>query len=140
VIDLIRFFNHLAGMKIIFSCAIALSLVLFVSTGCKYDVDEELNPMDTSSLCDTTSMNYQKISAVFLQGTCTTCHSGANADAGLDLSTYAGVSAYLGSSSSTLIDRITVGTTGDIMPPVGNKLDSCNVSKISAWINAGFPE
>ena len=127
-----RFFNHLADMKLIFWCAIALPLVLFVSTGCEYDVVEEP--------CATTSLKYAEISSIFSGGTCISCHSGANADAGLDLSTYAGVSAYLDSSSATLIDRITEGTTGDIMPPTGNKLDSCNVSKINAWINAGFPQ
>lgn len=127
-----RFFNHLAGMKLNFSYLTALCILLLASTGCKYDVDEEP--------CATTNLKYAEISSIFSDGSCISCHSGANADAGLDLSTYAGVSAYLGSSSSTLIDRITVGTTGDIMPPVGNKLDSCNVSKINAWINAGFPE
>jgi len=135
-----RFFNHLAGMKLFFSCLTALCILLLASTGCKYDVDEELNPKDTNAICDTNSMSYIAVREVFDNGTCLNCHSGANADAGLDLSTYAGVSAYLGSSSATLIDRITVGTTGDIMPPTGNKLDSCNVSKINAWINAGFPQ
>ena len=123
-------------MKSILSLSLAFSVIVIGSTGCYYDVDEELNP----ELCDTTAMNYQKISAVFQQGTCLSCHSGANADAGLDLSTYAGASQYLNSSSSTLIDRITVGNTGAIMPPSGTKLNDCNVSKIRTWINAGFPQ
>jgi hypothetical protein len=133
-------FPHIAPMKSILSLALAFSVIVMGSTGCYYDVDDELNPKDTTSVCDTTAMNYQKISAVFQQGTCLNCHTGASASGNLDLSTYAGTSLYLSSSSSTLIDRITVGNTGTIMPPSGTKLNDCNVSKISAWINAGFTE
>jgi hypothetical protein len=128
-------------MKSILSLALAFGVIVLGSSGCYYDVDDELNPKDTTSVCDTAAMDYASIRSVFDNGTCLNCHSGANADAGLDLSTYAGTSQYLNSSASTLIDRITVGSTGDIMPPPPReKLDSCNVSKISAWINAGFTE
>jgi hypothetical protein len=127
-------------MKSILSFALALGVVFWGSSGCYYDVDDELNPKDTTSVCDTTAIDYASIRSVFDNGTCLTCHSGANADAGLDLSTYAGTSQYLTSSSSILIDRITVGSTGDIMPPSGNKLSDCNVSKIRAWLNNNFPE
>jgi len=135
-----RFFNHLAGMKMIFSSAIALSFLLFASTGCEYDVDDEINPIDTLVVCDTSAQNFQKVRDIFQQGTCLECHTGATAESGLDLSTYSGASAYLTSNPTTLIDRIR-GTAGDIMPPPPReKLDSCNVFKISAWINAGLPE
>ncbi|MFN5370168.1 MAG: c-type cytochrome domain-containing protein [Bacteroidia bacterium] len=127
-------------MKSILSFALALGVVFWGSSGGYYDVDDELNPKDTTSVCDTTAIDYASIRSAFDNGTCLTCHSGANADAGLDLSTYAGTSQYLTSSSSILIDRITVGSTGDIMPPSGNKLSDCNVSKIRAWLNNNFPE
>lgn len=129
-------------MKSILSLTLAFSVIVIGSTGCYYDVDvdDELNSKDTTSVCDTAAMDYASIRSVFDIGTCLTCHSGANADAGLDLSTYAGTSQYLTSSSSTLIDRITVGNTGDIMPPSGNKLSDCNVSKVKAWLNNNFPE
>jgi len=133
-------FSHIAPMKSILSLALAFSVIVMGSTGCYYDVDDELNPKDTTSVCDTVAMNYQKISAIFQQGTCLNCHTGASASGNLDLSTYAGASQYLTSSSSTLIDRITVGNTGTIMPPSGSKLNDCNISKIRTWINAGFPQ
>jgi hypothetical protein len=127
-------------MKSILSLVLSIGVIVLGSSGCYYDVDDELNPKDTTSVCDTAAMDYASIRSVFDNGTCLNCHSGANADAGLDLSTYAGTSQYLNSSASTLIDRITVGSTGDIMPPSGPKLNDCNVSKTRAWINAGFPQ
>jgi hypothetical protein len=120
---------------------LVLGIVLLIGSGCYYDVDDELNPKTDSTLnCDTSALNYIAIKSVFENGNCLGCHSGANADAGLDFSTYASASQYLTSSSSTLIDRITVGNTGDIMPPIGPKLNDCNVSQIKAWINAGYPQ
>jgi cytochrome c551/c552 len=128
-------------MKTVVISFVVFGTVLLVGTGCYYDVDEELNPESSAvELCDTASLNYAAIKTVFENGTCLGCHQGATANAGLDLSTYAGISQYLENPSNQLIDRITVGTTGDIMPPSGPKLSDCNVSKVSAWLNNNFPE
>lgn len=127
-------------MKISLALACASIIIGFTSSGCYYDVDEELNPKDTTSVCDTTALNFEKISAVFAQGTCLDCHTGATASGGLDLSTYAGTSLYLASSSATFVYRIKDAGPDEIMPPSGTKLNDCNVSKIKAWINAGFPQ
>jgi len=117
-----------------------LGFWVLLGSGCYYDVDDELNPNDLATNCDTAALNYIAIKSVLESGTCIGCHSGAGASGGLDFSTYASTSQYLNSSSSTLIDRITVGNTGTIMPPSGTKLNDCNVSKIRTWINAGFPQ
>ena len=118
-----------------------LGFWVLLGSGCYYDVDEELNPPPpVVEGCDTAALNYAAIKTVFQNGTCIGCHEGATANAGLDLSTYAGISQYLENPSNQLIDRITVATTGDIMPPSGPKLNDCNVSKIRTWINAGFPQ
>lgn len=122
-------------MKTAITMLLFLGCCLLCTTGCTYDIETELNP-----ICDTASMDYQKITAVLQEGTCLTCHSGANAEADLDFSTYTGISAYLDNPSNQLLDRITIGSTGDLMPPNGNRLSNCNVSKIRAWLNKNYPQ
>lgn len=79
------------------------------------------------------------------EANCQRCHGTTRADAGLSLSSYAGVMAGSRGNSvvtpgsaekSTLVQVIVTGR----MPRGGSKLSDADIQTISAWVNAGAPD
>lgn len=114
------------GLIIILS-AIAL-------TSCYRDVEELLYP--TSGNCDTSAVTYNNTVAPLLQSTgCVSCHSGGAASGNIVLDSYASVKAV--ALSGKLYGTISHSAGFSPMPQGGNKMSSCNINKIKAWIDAG---
>ena len=90
-----------------------------------------------SGLCDTTTVSYSASVLPILQLHCTGCHSGGNPEGGINYSSYSGVKATV--SAGKLLGSIQ-HTAGYLeMPKNANKLSSCKINTIQAWINAGAP-
>lgn len=91
----------------------------------------------TGGTCSTSGMKYSTDISAILSGSCYSCHSGATVNAGVNLSTYAGVKAVV--DNGKLIGVITHAPGFKPMPDGGQKLSDCNIAKIQAWVTAGAP-
>jgi hypothetical protein len=72
---------------------------------------------------------------------CWGCHTGAKAQAGLDLTTREGALRVLSpgdAAQSELLHRVQA-TGAKRMPPIGAALDAVTVEKLREWVNAGAP-
>lgn len=131
-----------SGMRCFFSnrkpiipkiCAIFLLLSVFSTSGCYYDVEEELY---SDGICDTLSVTYTaSIKPIMDSYSCSGCHADA---AGKDLSTYNGVKAVV--NSGRLLGSINHVSGFRPMPEAPrSKMPACAINKIQAWINQGMP-
>lgn len=93
----------------------------------------------SNASCDTSAtVSYSGNIQPMLQTYCIGCHSGANASASIDFSSFA-------TAKATAIDGSLRGTiTGDpnftFMPPNSAPLPDCYAVLIQKWIDAGTPE
>jgi mono/diheme cytochrome c family protein len=115
-----------------------LTIVVLGFSGCYYDVEEELYP-DNKTACDTTLLNFAAVKPIF-DSKCTGCHGGASPSAGIKLDTYIDTKAYLDAAASTLVSSVKRDGNASNMPQGQPQLESCDISKISAWVAAGYPE
>lgn len=114
---------------------------VLVLASCYYDKEEELYPSPTgSSGCDTTAMTYAtNIKPIFDQSCALAgCHDATTKSSGYDLSDYTGSAAA--AKSARFLGAINHSTGFSPMPKGMAKLSDCNISKITAWINAGTPQ
>jgi hypothetical protein len=130
-------------MKIHTFAAMSAS-ILFIGlslTGCYYDTEEELYPdSGTPTTCDTTTVRYSVEVKSILDSKCNTCHGGASASAGIRLDTYADTKAYLDAQKVRFVSSVVQDGVASVMPKGGAKLIDCDINKLKAWINAGYPE
>lgn len=85
--------------------------------------------------CDTANVTLSQTVVPVLQKYCTGCHSGSNPSGGYDL-TLKAVIQNLGMSGK-LYGTVSHSTGFSPMPQGGNKLSSCDISKIRIWVNNG---
>jgi hypothetical protein len=88
--------------------------------------------------CDTIGLNYTNDIAPLLSSRCTGCHSGANPQGSLKLTTYA--EAKASAQSGALYGSVAHLPNYVAMPKGGAALSPCFVSKIKTWIEAGMPQ
>lgn len=122
---------------------ILILLITMITTslafsGCYYDIKEQLYPASVTK-CDTTNVTYsQTIVPVLQNNGCLTCHSGSAAAGGnISLDNYAGVKTY--TANGRFYGSISQSPGYIAMPLGGNKVNSCDLAKVKAWINAGIP-
>ncbi len=111
----------------------AICLILSISS-CYYDKEELLYP---NTVCDTATIRYSTTVAPVLSSNCVSCHGGSTASAGIKLDSYEGVS--IQAANGKLIGAITHSTNYSPMPKNAAKLNTCNIAKITKWVEAGFP-
>ncbi|MGV3656306.1 MAG: hypothetical protein ACO1NX_00070, partial [Chitinophagaceae bacterium] len=88
--------------------------------------------------CVTTNMRYGADIAPIIQANCFACHSNATASiSGFSLEGHSNLKAKV--DDGRLLGAITHATGFSPMPQGSAKLSDCNISKITAWINAGAP-
>jgi hypothetical protein len=115
--------------KIYLILAVAL---VFVS--CYRDNEQDLYP--STGTCDTNGVTYTNTVAPLLQsGGCMSCHSGAAPSGNISLSGYQAVRQV--ALNGKLYGAINHSPGFSPMPQGGNRMSSCNISKIKAWIDAG---
>jgi hypothetical protein len=111
------FISLISGMAILYSCT--------KTTG----------EAPGATNCVTTNMKYSTDLTAILQANCYSCHSGAVVNAGINLSTYAGVKAV--ADNGKLVGVISHAAGFKPMPDGGVKLSDCTINKIKSWVNAG---
>lgn len=95
------------------------------------------NTTGCSSPCDTSKFTYAAEIQPIFDKYCKGCHSGASAQRGIMLDTYAGASATV--STGRLLGAIR-HQAGFIAMPYGTaKMSDCEIRKIEKWVEAGAP-
>jgi mono/diheme cytochrome c family protein len=113
--------------KVLFISVLALALVALAACGSQ-----------SSSTQASAPASFSKDVLPILQANCTACHGSDRPAEGLDLSSYASVSASGAvnpgnAGNSALVKSVESGR----MPQGGPKLSKADIQKIKDWINAG---
>ena len=121
-------------MKTYSKILIAISILLTISlNSCYYDSEEELYP--GSNTCDLTNVTYSNSIAPIFSAYCNSCHSSSNPSGYIATDNYASVTANM----SRIRGCVNHLPGYSPMPKDGNKLSTCDLSKIDTWINQGMP-
>lgn len=89
----------------------------------------------TAKAADSTTVTFSQVNQNVFQSSCVSCHSGSGSPAGVDLSTFDGVSGQVVPGSpqqSKIYQEISDGK----MPPTG-ALPQDQIQQVSDWITAG---
>ena len=113
---------------------ILILAIITIGPGCYYDKEEVLYP---DTFCDTTAVTYSQSVAPVLSSFCNSCHGGNTPSAGIKLDTYADVK--IQATNGRLWGAVSHSTNYSPMPKNATKLNSCNLSKIKKWVDAGAP-
>ncbi len=110
-------------------------VIAFCFSSCYYDVEDELYP--SSGACDTLNITYSQTIAPLINSNCNSCHSASSAQGNVVLDTYAALKTY--ADNGKLLGVINHSSGYSPMPKNQSKLSTCNISKITIWINQGTP-
>lgn len=116
---------------------------IFLSTGiqsCYYDNEEMLYGTVSTTICDSTTGKFSVNVSSIMAAQCATsgCHNTTTASAGANLSSYTNIKTYITNNKDFFIGSIKHTSGFSAMPKDGNKLATCDISKIESWINAGM--
>jgi len=116
------------------------ALLLLVMAGCYNDKGDQLYVAPLTTTCDTSSVSYAKDIAPIFTTSCNIaggCHDAAGkATSGYDFTSYAGIQTI---ASGLLLNDINWAAGYNAMPKNLSKLSTCNINKITAWVNKGKP-
>lgn len=113
---------------------LALLVMSALMTGCYYDKEDLLY----GGTCDTTNVTYSSsITGILNNYGCLGCHVGTNPSGGTNLENHTSVKAS--ADNGKLFGAITHAPGFIPMPDGAAKMNSCDIQKIKAWIDAGAP-
>jgi hypothetical protein len=113
---------------------ILLAIGIFMLSSCYYDKEDLLYGSD----CDTTNVTYSStIRGLVNNYGCLGCHVGNNPSGGINLETYDNVKTVI--DNGRLYGAITHSSGFKPMPDGAAKMNSCDINKVKAWIDAGAP-
>ena len=110
-------------------------VTLVALNSCYYDKSEELYGKGS---CDTTTVAYAANIAPIINRDCAGCHSGGSPSAGISLYDYTSVKNYMTSNRLVLMGSVKQDGTASNMPKGGNKISTCEINKLEAWVNQGM--
>lgn len=116
---------------------IVILLIQLLAYACSWDNEVDLYPEQSG--CDTLNVSFQNDVVPILSKTCFSCHSNKNAPDfayGISYEDYEDVAA----GSVLIVGAIKHEEGYPAMPKGADQLDSCSISKIEAWVNAGAPD
>lgn len=87
--------------------------------------------------CDTENVSFSNDIFPIIQSNCVSCHSGSNANAGIQLTNYSQISHQ--ALNGLLLSAVSHDGMATPMPYQSNQLSSCKIEMITAWINNGAP-
>jgi hypothetical protein len=123
--------------KILQKISIVILMAISLQS-CYYDNEEYLYPDLPGGECDTVNVSYSGVVAPIMAASCNSCHSPAAPSGNVTISTYDGLKASV--NSGQFWKAINHESGASPMPQGGNKLPSCELKKIKAWIDAGAPQ
>ncbi len=112
-------------------------ILVALAAGCYYDNEERLYP-DLGKGCDTVNVTYSKTIAPIFQTYCLGCHGArdyATSGGNINFDDFAMVQAM--ATDGMIMGSITHTPPHPFMPKDREKLDTCSISKIKIWIDAG---
>ncbi len=104
------------------------------STGCYYDVEEDIYP---SLECTTTDVTYSGTIAPLLTNNCLACHSATANFGNVTLEGYDQLKFYV--DNGQFLGAVRHESGFSPMPKNQPQLVSCDIEKIEAWIADGAP-
>jgi ribosomal protein S16 len=93
------------------------------------------NTTNCANVCDTTAFNYAADVAPILSNFCNGCHGGSFPSDGIITSSWASLQAIV--NDGRLLGSIQHASGFSPMPKGSAKMNSCNITKIRKWIQAG---
>ncbi len=108
----------------------SIMIVMFVFSACYYDNEETLYP----GTCNVNDVTYAGYIKPFLDANCT-CHLKGSLNGNINLEGYVEVKKYV--NDGRLIKVINHESGVSPMPPAVPKRNSCDLSKIQAWVRTG---
>ncbi len=114
-------------------------LLLFALTGlaaCRYDAADELFPVNPDDCA--TVVTYNLTIRPLLTKSCSGCHSGASAPAGVKFDSHADTKKV--ASGGLLVGVISHAAGFNPMPLGGTKLSDCNIRQVQQWVKDGMPD
>ncbi len=114
----------------------ALALMALWVTACYYDSKESLFPQ-TENNCDTTGITYSGAVDSIIGLFCISCHGSTPVGTSIKLATYADVK--IQADNGKLIGSVTYASGYSPMPKGSAKLNSCSITILETWVNAGAP-
>ena len=112
-------------------------LLILIGSGCIWENEETLFPDD--SFCDTLDVSYQDDVVPIMVNNCYSCHSNVNAPSfgsGIALEDHEDLAA----ASPRVLGAVMHQDGFPPMPRNAEKLDTCSIATIHAWVNAGTPD
>jgi hypothetical protein len=95
------------------------------------------NTVNCASTCDTTKFTYTADVKPILNTYCTGCHSGSNAQGGVDFGTYNLLKDQIDNNIDAFYGSIIHEPGYPFMPKYADKMKQCEITKIKKWIDAG---
>jgi hypothetical protein len=109
-------------------------IVSFIVSSCYYHKEDILY----GTKCDTTHVTYSStIKSLLNSYGCLGCHIGGSPPGGINLETYTNVKTMI--DNGRLYGAITHSPGFRPMPDGAAQMNSCDINKIKAWIDAGAP-
>lgn len=108
-----------------------LAISIFYLSSCYYDVEEELYPAG----CNIVDVSFQNSIQPILSAQCLNCHSEASKQGGVVLEGYDAVKVY--ADNGKLLSSVNHDGNASPMPKGQNKMGSCSIAQIEAWIQQG---
>jgi len=113
---------------------IIVFFVVFLSTtACKYDIEEELYPIEEK--CDTSNVTYSGTIAPIIENNCNICHSQGIQTASIVTEGYDNLIIHI--NNGFLWGTVNHEAGFSPMPKNGNKLPECSLKQIKTWIDQG---
>lgn len=109
--------------------------ILFLWVGCTKSNEEELF---AGSVCETENVSYQAEIVPIMQNNCLVCHSTAAGLGNIRLQRYTDLISYI--PGGVLMGSIRHDSGFKPMPQNGSRINDCDIEKLEAWIESGFPE
>lgn len=127
--------RQITKLKSLFPIIMIVFFLLIIANSCYYDNEEYLYPNPTN--CDTTNVTYAATVAPILATSCNSCHSSSSPSAGIITDNYNGLQVVI--NNGKFRGAINHLSGYSPMPKGGSKLNSCDLTKINTWLDAGAP-
>lgn len=112
-------------------------IAVFLVVSCTKQNEEHFQSQMTSN-CDTSKIKFSLNVLPIIQANCYSCHGNGRKFGGIDLNGFDKIKFQ--AINSDLLQVINHSSGYPAMPPNKPKLSSCDIDKITSWVNHGGPD